>query len=346
VRALLAITALAAVAGAARADTPDDKPDKDAPKGGETTEQLVLLNASARLASFGQLDRIARVLDQRRMLVHLPENLQAALDGRNSQVADFDQIHDAYVAVQYDAALRLIDADEQRLLKAGAGSDLLPALAQLSLWRGLIAVGEEKNDEAVEWFRAAYRFNPAQEPDKRLTPQRIRLMIKKARHEPEQTGKLRVDASPDTALVQIDGAKADATDDRIELPIGTHLVQVSAEGLRPYAELVDIKDGKTERVTIALEPATKSDRAAKVVEATVAAPPGPARLKSAAPLTKLTGASRILVIEDGTVLVLKDRHETRWYEHWYVWAAAAAVVGGGVLGYELAHRDPSSLRGF
>jgi hypothetical protein len=36
----------------------------------------------------------------------------------------------------------------------------------------------------------------------------------------------------------------------------------------------------------------------------------------------------------------------RWYNRWYVWAGAAVLLGGVVITYEVANRDPTSLRGF
>ncbi|MEO8550642.1 MAG: hypothetical protein ABI678_11735, partial [Kofleriaceae bacterium] len=35
-----------------------------------------------------------------------------------------------------------------------------------------------------------------------------------------------------------------------------------------------------------------------------------------------------------------------WYHRWYVWAGAAVLLGGVVITYEAATRDPTSLRGF
>jgi hypothetical protein len=35
-----------------------------------------------------------------------------------------------------------------------------------------------------------------------------------------------------------------------------------------------------------------------------------------------------------------------WYERWYVWVGVAAVAGGGYAGWEMTHREPTSIRGF
>jgi hypothetical protein len=364
---------------------------------GRADDQLVLLNASARIGSLGQIDRIRRVLDQRGLLARLPERLEATLDGRNVLIGDLDAIKAAYGRQDYAAARALIDADEQRILSSLSGGDPMPALAQLSELHGLIAVAEDHGDEAVAWFRAAYRFNPAQVPEKQLTSPRVRALVKLARTETQSTGRLRIDADPETAIFQVDGGKPQSVTERIELPVGYHLVQITAEGRKSYAELVDVRDGKLEKIAIALDRESSQDKAARLVDATVAAPTGKARLNSAKGLSRLTGVQRMLVIEEGgddhvtvriydvgsrkvsrpldlegsatsamiarkilaaldpenmteasTVMVIERARPAAWYQHWYVWAGAALLLGGGIATYELVGRaePPGMIRGF
>lgn len=360
-----------------------------------TDAQLVLLNASSRLGSLGQIDRIRRVLDQRGLLAKLPQPLEATLDGRSVLIEDLDAIKEAYGKQDYAAARKLIDADELRILSGTSGSDPTPALARLSELHGLVAVAEDHSDEALAWFRAAYRFNPAQAPEKQLTSPRVRAIIKKARTETASTGRLRIDADPETATYQVDGGKLQPISEKLELPVGYHLVQITAKGRKPYAELVEIREGRLEKLAIALDSETRQDKAAKLVDATVAAPAGQARIDGVTGLSRLTGVNRMLVIEEGaddhitlrvydartrkvsrplelegsassamiarkvlaaldpenmteaSTVVLADRpHAARWYEHWYVWAGAAALLGGGIATYELVGRDPTSIKGF
>jgi hypothetical protein len=279
--------------------------------GTDPAQQMVLLNASAKLGDRGQIDRIRRVLDSRGLLLKLPEKLEATLDGRNVLIADVDAIKDAYNKLDFAGALAIVQTDEARILQGAAGGDPIPALADLSEWRGLIAAGMEQPDEAVQWFRAAIRFNPAWTPDKKLAAPRVRALIKKARKETDEVGRLRIDADPETALVQIDGGKAQAASEKLALPIGVHLVVITAEGRTTYAELVDIKAEKTETIEIALDQESKSDRAAKLVDAAVAAPPGKARLKRTRLLSPVAGgATRFLVIEEGT----EDKVTLRVYD--------------------------------
>ncbi|HWU88379.1 MAG TPA: PEGA domain-containing protein, partial [Kofleriaceae bacterium] len=289
--------------GTARAGdrTADDARDKEKP--------VVLLNATAKLGDLGPVDKIRRVLDTRGLLLDIPEGLAATLEGRNVQIADLEAIRDAYKNAKFNEALRLVEENELRILQ-NAGGDPMPALAELSQWRGLISIGRDEKDEAVAWFRAALRFNPAWTLDSSLAGPTVARLVKKARKEAIETGKLRVDAEPVTATVQIDGGKAQALGEKLVLPIGHHLVTVTAEGRTSYSELVEIAPDKTSKLAISLEKESKTDRAARLVDATVAAPPGEARLRKVKGMSRFVGATRFLVIEDTS----PDRTVVRVYD--------------------------------
>lgn len=259
---------------------------------------VVLVNAAAKLGDLGQIARLRRVLDARHLLFKLPQQLEATLDGRNVLVADVDQIRDAYANSDYEAALGIIDADEKRILENAV--DPIAGLAELSQWRGMIAAALNQQDDAVRYFRAAHRFNPAWVLDKKLASPRVRAIEKKSRREPDELGTLRVDADPEDALVAIDGGEGHATHGKLELPVGLHLVMVSAPERKPYAELVDIQRDKPFALPISLDKESKIDRAARLVDESAAAPPGKARLKRAGALSRLTGGHRILFVEEGS----------------------------------------------
>ena len=281
------------VGSSALADTTgaDDAEAKEDP-------QLVLLNANPKLGDRAKIDRLRRVLDARGILFRLPERMEATLDGRNVLIADVDAIKEAYNKLDFTTALDIVQADEARILQGVSGGDPIPALAQLSEWRGLIAAGMEDPEEAVRWFRAAVRFNPAWEPMK--PGPSVRKLIKRARKETQEMGRLRVEVDPPEAMIQINGGKAQSASDKVSLPVGVHLVVISAEGRKTYGEMVDIRADKTEKLSLTLDPERKSDRAAKLVDAAVAAPPGKARLKKTRALSDMAGgATRFLVIEEG-----------------------------------------------
>jgi hypothetical protein len=262
-------------------------------------DQVVVVNAMTRQSSVGQVARLRRVLDQRKLLLKLPERLEATLDGRNATVADIDAIKDSYASSDYETALKMIEEDEARILREAVSRDPVPALAELAQWRGIIAAALDQQDEAMRWFRAAYRFNPAWTIDKKLASPRVRAIVKKARREVSATGTLRIHTDPDDALVSVDGGPTRPARDKLTLPIGMHLVTISAPRRKPYSELVEIEDGEPYRIDISLDPESTLDKAARLVDATAAAPAGKPRLKRARALGKLTGVTRMLFVEDG-----------------------------------------------
>lgn len=387
----LALSALLVVALAHPAlakEATDDEQDAD-------EAGLVLVNATSHLGDVGKIEKLRRVLDSRGMLHKLPRRLEAALDGRAVQIGDVDAIKDAYATQDFATALKIIEEDEGRILKFAAAGDPLPALAELSEWRGMIAAQNNNEDEAISWFRTSHRFNPARQVDKRLASPTVRKMMKKARRETDAVGRLKVAADPETAMVQIDGGKPQQTGGKLEVPVGIHLVTITAGGRTSYSEMVEIFEGKTETMPIALETESTDDKAAKLVDATVTAAPGKARLKQANKLSSVTGSKRYLMIEDTgddhvtlrlydvnakkvskpvdlldsassatimrlvnaaldpenmvdatQVTVVRTERSQRWYERWYVWVGAGAVIGGGILGYEYMSREPTSIRGF
>lgn len=288
---LLALFALTTTAAAKDGATPTEEVDG---------EQLVLLNASAKLSDIGGIDRLRRVLGARGLLADLDEKLEATLDGRNVLIAEIEAIRAAYAKLEFSAALKIIQANEERILDNAGSGDMIPALAQLCEWRGLIAAAQEDAGEAIRQFRAAAWLNPAWQPDRKLgASPTIRKLVKKARRPVDETGRLRVQSPVPNAMVTIDGGTPQPVGEKLELPAGIHLVTVTAEGHNTYAELVDLAEGAYERFEIDLDKESRADRAAKIVDATIAAAPGKARLQKVKRLAKLTKQTRYLVLENG-----------------------------------------------
>lgn len=282
-RALVAFATLAALGAPAFAENED--------------KQVVLINAGPKVGA-GGVANVRRALDSKGVLAELPDSLQATLLGKSVAVEDLDAIKDAYANQNYEAATDLIDANEKRILQAIGSGDPTPALAELSQWRGLIAVREENTDEALEQFRAALRFNPAWELDKKLAQPAVNRIVKKAKKQVGATGRLRVDAAQPGAMVEIDGGKAQPADGKLQLAAGIHLVVVTAKGHSPYADLVSIDADQTYKLPITLDPESKDDRAMRLGAETIEAPPGKARLSRAKRLARVTSQTRYLVIED------------------------------------------------
>jgi hypothetical protein len=387
-RVALALTLFSTTA--AYADKRSD--DGDAP----ADDQVIVVNASGD--NPGQVERIHRVLDQRNMLFHVSEALEATLEGHSVLTADLELIRHAYASGDFTGALKIISEDEKKLLQRG-GADLTISLSTLAGWRGLIAAADDKDDESLRQFRAAVRMNPAYQIDKKLPSPKVRVTISQAHHELDTTGALRTTVDPDGAIVTVDGNDAKPADEKRKLPIGLHLVQISARERRTHAEIVDIDAVKTLKLDVTLDPETLADKAIKLVDESAAAPSGTPRLERAKALAKLVGVNRLLFVEgandDGVKVRLYDTQakkisksltfdpnessasiasqiksaldpgtavdvntvvighdgepehdDQRWYNHWYIWAGAAVVVGGLAITYGYETRDPTRIKGF
>lgn len=301
--ATLLLVSLASAASAKEAEDGDEaQSDEDA--------GLVIVNATAKFGDGGKIEKLRKVLDSKGLLHKLPRRLEAALDGRAVQIGDVEAIKEAYGAQDFATAMKIIDEDEERILRSAAAGDPLPALAELAEWRGLIESAKNNEEAATQWFRTAYRFNPARQVDRQVASPIVRKLIKKARRETDETGRLKISAEPETAEVQIDGGKPQPTGSKIDLSVGMHLVTITAKGRTSYSEMIEIKEGKTETMPIKLELESTDDKAAKLVDATVSAAPGKARLKQANKLARVTGNKRYLVLEDAG----DDRVTVRLYD--------------------------------
>ena len=264
---------------------------------------VVVVNAAAELdadEAAGQLAKLRRALEVRGLLHPLPARIEEALEGRAAIAVDLDAVKDAWASFDYEGALELIDEQEGAVLDAAVAGDPAVALAELSQWRGLVAAAQDDDEAAVVWFQAAYRMNPGLTIDKRYASPRVRRLVKRARKgADEDPGALSFDVDPGEAMVSIDGGEARPIRGKLRLDPGIHLVTITADGRAPYAELVEIVSGETERFEIALDAESKAQEAARLVDATAAAAPGKARLKRARALARITGATRILVVEEG-----------------------------------------------
>ena len=359
-------------------------------------EGVVLVNATSKRGDIGTYEKLRRVLDANDLLVTLSQPMQQLMDGRRLAIQDLASIRDAYVRMEYDTALGIVDQNERRIIANAASGDPLPSLAALQLWRGLIAMGNEENDKALAFFRAAHRFDPTVQPDPafRKAPT-VQKLLRAAAEPVTTTGKLKIEVASDEPTVSIDGGVAQDLAKRITLPTGLHVVIITEPGMKPYVEIVNIVAGQLERIAPELEPESMDDRAARLVDATVAAPPGTARLKKADEVARLIGRKRFLYIEDMSdgrmtvrvydvasarvsktveldltvsesairrriiaavspenlmaptqvALVAKPAESPAWYARWYVWVGAAAVLGGGALGYHYMTQDPMYVSG-
>lgn len=357
---------------------------------------VVLVNGTSSSGNIATYEKLRRILDTNDLLVKLSTPMQTLMDGRRLAIEDLESIRDAYAKLEYETALLIIDQNQKRILGSAGGGDPLRPLAALQLWRGLLAIADGEEAKAVEFFRAALRFDPTVSPDAnfRKAPT-VQKILKQALKEPATTGKLEIELEGE-AKVSINGGKSQPVGKKITLVTGLHIVSILQEGMKPYLEIVNIVEGETETIAPDLDEETDEDRAARLVDDAANAPPGKARLKKANEVAQLIGRKKFLYIEDMSdghakvrvydvatarisntvdldleatdtqirrriiaainpenmipvqevVLVDKRSREKKWYQKWYVWVGAAAIVGGGALGVHYMTRDPMSATGF
>lgn len=372
---LLALGAATAAAAPASADTRDADDASD--------ESVVLVNA-ADATPAGDLARLRKRLDALGVLHPTEPAIAAALEG--GAAIDLAAVRDAYADFDYDKADELLDGAIADALAAGDPGHLAIPLAEVLHWKGLVADATDDPDGAATWFAAAYRLDPERPLDRERTPPRVRTLIRKAREARTADGSLAITVDDEAeiaaaARVAVDGGPPTRIGAPVELPAGIHLVVVTAPDRGAYAELVRVRAGKREALQVELPGESRLEQARRVRDAALAAQPGKARLKRARPLARITGARRLLVIEgaDAALSVrvydlsartvsapLALREATRpsvlaellgvdgfertppprWYQRWYVWAGLGAVALGGVAAWELASREPTTLRGF
>lgn len=372
-RRLLAVALVAALAAPALADDSND-------------EGVAVVNAASPVAgqaSAGQLAKLRKRLDALGALHPTSPEVAAALDG--SATADLGPIKEAFEKFDYDRAEELLEQGITDLLTTGDPERMAPPLAELLHWRGLIADELDDGTEAEIWFAASYRLDPERPIDRDSTPPRVRRVIEKARKAEHADGKIQielVDEDEDRVRVAIDGGPLTRIGGGLDVAAGYHLVVVTAPKRSPFAKLVKVGPNRTVDLSVELSPETEVARARRARDAVGAARSDKARLKKARPLGGITGARKLLVIEGEDALTVRVfdldartvsepialREATRpsvladmlgvegsslgrdrdraWYERWYVWIGVAALAGGGYAGWQVTHREPTSIRGF
>jgi hypothetical protein len=350
----------------------------------EDDEGVAVVNAASPVAgqaSAGQLAKLRKRLDAMGVLHNTSPELAAALDGGDT--ADLTPVKDAFEKFDYDRAEELLEQSITDLLTTGDPERIAPPLAEMLHWRGMIADELDDATEAEIWFAASYRLDPERPVDNDATPPRVRRVIERARTAERPDGKIiidLVDEDEEQVRVAVDGGPMARLGGGVDVPAGYHLVVVTAPERSPYAKLVRVGPNRTVNLSVELSAESEVARARRARDSVAAARSDKARLKKARPLAKITGARKLLVIEGEDELVVRvfdldartvtaplslreatrpavladllgveggalgrDR-DRRWYERWYVWVGVAALAGGGYVTYEMATREPTSIR--
>ena len=176
-------------------------------------------------------------------------------------------------------------------------------------------------------------------------------------------------ASAATAELSIDGRPSAPFAESLELPVGLHLLRVTAPKRASVLRLVEITKAAPVRLQVELAPETTQDKVLRLVGETASVPEGRPRLAAASRLGAVVGASQLLMLEafesqrakirlydvkgkrlsqqfsfaqtdsSAAVAAAVDRAfrmsggdglEPQWYQRWQVWAGVGAVVAGGI----------------
>lgn len=230
----------------------------------------------------------------------LSVSLRAALEGEPGPppfTLDLRPARAAYAAFEYERAQALLSAAESDALVRLAPAHLAPALADLYLLRGVLAVAQRDERAALRAFALVRRLQPGFALDPARHPPPVQAAFKAARADPAERGALLL-ATRAGAGVFLDGVPA-GTAPLPETPLaaGLHLLVVQSEGASPHAEILDMPPGPTLSRRVELQPEPPEVTARRLIEE--AAPLAEAtRREPLARLAELCGVTRLLLVED------------------------------------------------
>ena len=263
---------------------------------------------------------------------------------------DLESAKQAYARFEYRRAEAHLDAEITRTLWAAPPDRIRPTLAELYIWRGVVAIAAGRS--AYREFITARRLDPS----RRLDPARF---------------------PPPAIAAFADAAREAVLDASIELWVDPPGAQRVVVGMHPGTALIIVEKPRFRRLArivraprleVALDRAPPAEAARDAMYAAVAHPPGSSgRLAALEPLPKQLGVDCVAVVEpndnevrqlrlyimsEGAIpppRMLSPGHPeqvagmlrtgppqrpgptvagTPWYERWWVWTVVGAAVAG------------------
>jgi hypothetical protein len=161
----------------------------------------------------------------------------------------------AYQAMKLDDTLRELDALERELLPTGGGGLGQGELVDLHAYRAAARLA--RGDEAAAWddLVAVARLAPGRPLDPARFPPRVIEAARRAADSLPARATLTVSATPDDALLIVDGQLLGRGRVEVSVPPGAHLVRAERSGFRAAGQVVEVPAGGTE-VKLAPEPVT------------------------------------------------------------------------------------------
>lgn len=315
--------------------------------------------------------RLRRILDSQDRLAQQPDLVEAALGGVPIGRPSFDEVRKAFSDFRYQDAEALLESLSDRLLASGS-VDAIKPLAEVLWWRGLIAAVDDREKVTEQrrksklYFTAAFALDAELTTDSAVTPPRVRLLMDEARRGRPEQGLLQLEADADDAELSIDGGSSTELLPEQEIPIGLHLVQITAPERGAVLRLVEVTKGGAVRLSVELPPEAKPDTVRRLISQAASVPDGKPRVPVLTRLSKVVGAQQLLLVEgveadkrakirlydlpkrrmsqqfsftpsdsSQSVAALVDRAyrfadgpepERRWYQRWQLWAGVGVAV--------------------
>jgi hypothetical protein len=172
---------------------------------------------------------------------------------------------EARAAFEDDRALAELRAAEQSLLAVRPTGAVVARLAEVNFQIGILAMGREESDRAIDGFRVVHRLDPgrgALDPARYMPP--VLAAYQAAALPQKKSAKILVRTPYDRAEVLVDGQLVGTTPHEADLEAGVHYVWTEFPAYAPAgARIVAVAD-QTETVQLPLRPLPAAERIRQV----------------------------------------------------------------------------------
>src|SRR5690606_26044727 len=143
-----------------------------------------------------------------------------------------EPVRRAYAGFEYARADVLLEAATTRALTLAPPVELPGAIAEILLWRGVVAVAQGRDAQAQRWFQGALRLRPDRVLSPTWFPPKARRAFPRARAPRPglPRGTLRIDGHPPRLRVAPAGRARVAAAPLGTPPAGVHLLVTTRPG--------------------------------------------------------------------------------------------------------------------
>lgn len=219
--------------------------DEDADRAADQLRTLLSKDRTLNIIDKAKIDSVLRYYDRNE-------------DGGISTNTDelLAKAKDSYYRFNYIEAKSLVQRAISDIQKSGSVFDYGKSLIDAYLVLGIILRSMGNIGEARQAFREALRLDPEFKLDSRAFPPSMVNVFEGVRESEKirPRGNLRVESRPRVADVYLNGVMKGVTPVTINnLPTGTHYVKISANKYDTIKKTVEIKEGKSVRISERLQ---------------------------------------------------------------------------------------------